>query len=415
MSPNDIQAPSLVRRLAIRMETEDAKNKWLAEEREKERVKKEEEEWVKKEEERRKNDIEDNEQKQHKEAEKKKKEEEEWLQWEEEERKQKVEEEERKKDEEEEERTQKEEEKERICKEAEAGLQRSISREQIAAEREAAQKVNNMSHSSSRHGQDQQQTDEWTTTRPAKAGNLTNFGKTSKLSTMMFGPSGVFVGKMKESKQDLTVSRSASSNMFSMLQNAEVAEVATKPSWPPSQKPSIDLSQSGMASEQLQHRKMQLLQCLGLTMRHSTKPPQETGTHLLAPLHMDAQLSNITRWGEERALTLLSPACVDSLPLTFTPHSTPAFPFTPNTFCVFNVGELIFDGGKHGFNFGSVIDRVIIRAGSDDEEEGDTVPSMSEEEAKQKIGEDLKEFFMIRDLDEAEEQATKLNEGPSSH
>ncbi|KZT15561.1 hypothetical protein NEOLEDRAFT_1184878 [Neolentinus lepideus HHB14362 ss-1] len=128
MSPNDIQAPSLVRRLAIRMETEDAKNKWLAEEREKERVKKEEEEWVKKEEERRKNDIEDNEQKQHKEAEKKKKEEEEWLQWEEEERKQKVEEEERKKDEEEEERTQKEEEKERICKEAEAGLRRSISR-----------------------------------------------------------------------------------------------------------------------------------------------------------------------------------------------------------------------------------------------------------------------------------------------
>ncbi|KZT18970.1 hypothetical protein NEOLEDRAFT_1183780 [Neolentinus lepideus HHB14362 ss-1] len=55
------------------------------------------------------------------------------------------------------------------------------------------------------------------------------------------------------------------------------------------------------------------------------------------------------------------------------------------------------------------------QAGSDDEEEGDTVPSMSEEEAKRKISEDSKEFFVIRDLDKAKEQATKLNEGPSSH
>ncbi|KZT18462.1 hypothetical protein NEOLEDRAFT_1184289 [Neolentinus lepideus HHB14362 ss-1] len=411
MSPNDIQAPSPARRPAIRMETEDAKNKRLAEEREKERVKKEEEE-------RRKKDIEDNEQKQHEEAEKKKKEEEEQLQWEEEERKQKVEEEERKKDEEEEERTQKEEEKERIRKEAEAGLRRSISRcaarEQIAAEREAAQKVNNMLRGGSRRGQDWQQTDKWTTTCPAKAGDLTNFGKISKPSTMTFGPSGVFAGKTKESKRDLTVSQSASSNMFSMLQNAEAAEAATKPSRPPSQKPSVDLSQSGMASEQPQRRKMQLLWCLGLMMRHSTKPPRETGTHLLAPPHVDAQLGDITWQGEERALTLLSPACMDSLPLTFTLHSTPAFPFTPNTFHVFDVGELIFDGGERGFDFGGVVDKVVVRAGSDDEEEGDTVPSMSEEEAKWKIGEDSKEFFAICDLDEAEEQATKLNEGPSS-
>ncbi|KZT22338.1 hypothetical protein NEOLEDRAFT_1180927 [Neolentinus lepideus HHB14362 ss-1] len=329
MSPNDIQAPSLVRRPAIQMEMEDAKNKQLAEEREKERVKKEEEEW-------RKKDIEDNERKQHEEAEKKKKEEEEPFQREEEERKRKVEEEERKKDEEEEEQTRKEEEKERICKEAEAGLQRSISRcaarEQIAAEREAAQKVNNMSRGGSRRGQDQQQTDEWTTTHPAKAGDLTNFGKISKPSTMTFGPSGVFAGKTKESKQDSTVSQSASGNMFSMLQNAEAVEAATKPSRPPSQKPSVDLLQSGMASEQLQCRKMQLLWCLGLMMRHSTKPPRETGTHLLAPPRVDAQLGDITRWGEEHALTLLSPACTDSLPLTFTPHSTPAFPFTPNPF-----------------------------------------------------------------------------------
>ncbi|KZT26002.1 hypothetical protein NEOLEDRAFT_1177826 [Neolentinus lepideus HHB14362 ss-1] len=239
MSPNDIQAPSPARRPAIWMEMEDAKNKRLAEERvkewvkeEEERVKKEEEQ-VKKEEERRKKDIEDNEQKQCEEAEKKKKEEEEWSQREEEERKWKVEEEERKKDEEEEERTRKEEEKERICKEVEAGLRRSISRcaarEQIAAEREAAQKVNNMSRGGSRRGQDRQQTDKWTTTRPAKAGDLTNFGKISKPSTMTFGPSGVFAGKMKESKRDSTVSWLASGNMFSMLQNAEAAEAATKP------------------------------------------------------------------------------------------------------------------------------------------------------------------------------------------
>ncbi|KZT18211.1 hypothetical protein NEOLEDRAFT_1184465 [Neolentinus lepideus HHB14362 ss-1] len=83
-------------------------------------------------------------------------------------------------------------------------------------------------------------------------------------------------------------------------------------------------------------------------------------------------------------------------------------------FRVFDVGELVFDGGERGFDFGGVVDRVVVRAGSDDEEEGDTVPSMSEEEAKRKIGEDSKEFFAIRDLDEAEEQATKLNEGPSS-
>ncbi|KZT21061.1 hypothetical protein NEOLEDRAFT_1121622 [Neolentinus lepideus HHB14362 ss-1] len=214
-----------------------------------------------------------------------------------------------------------------------AEIHQQAAREQIAAEREAAQKANNMSRGGSRRGQDrqdQQQTDGWTATRPAKAGDLTNFGKISKPSTMTLGPSGVFAGKAKESKRDSTVSRSASGNMFSMLQNAEAAEAATKPSRPPSRKPSVDLSQSGMASEQPQRRKLQLLP--------RSKP----------------------RLDDE------------------TKEETPS----------------------------------ASQAGSDDEEEVDTVPSMSEEEAKRKIGEDSKEFFAIRDLDEAEEYFTKL---PQEH
>ncbi|KAH9912513.1 armadillo-type protein [Fomitopsis serialis] len=50
-------------------------------------------------------------------------------------------------------------------------------------------------------------------------------------------------------------------------------------------------------------------------------------------------------------------------------------------------------------------------AGHSDDEES-TPPSMSEEEAKTRVGEDSKEFFSIRDLDEAEVYFSKL---PSEH
>ncbi|TFK50969.1 ARM repeat-containing protein [Heliocybe sulcata] len=206
--------------------------------------------------------------------------------------------------------------------------------QQAMNERESAQRMNTMSRGGSRRGQDrqdQQQGDGWTAARPAKAGDLSNFGKISKQSPMTFGPSGIFASKkeIKESKRDSTISRSTSGNMFAMLNNAEAAEAAAKPSRPPSRKPSVDLSQAGTPSEPSQRRKIQLLP--------RSKPLED----------------------EESK------------------------PETPSA----------------------------SRAGSDDGEEADGEPTMSEEEAKRRIAEDSKEFFAIRDLDEAEEYFTKLPQG----
>ncbi|EPQ55181.1 hypothetical protein GLOTRDRAFT_61048 [Gloeophyllum trabeum ATCC 11539] len=216
-----------------------------------------------------------------------------------------------------------------------AQVHQQAARDHAVAERESAQKMNNMSRGGSRRGQDrgeQQQADGWTAARPAKAGDLSNFGKISKPATMTFGPSGVFAGKNKESKRDSTISRSASGNMFSMLENAEAAQAAAKPSRPPSRKPSVDLSQTGPPTEQPQQRRR-----LQLLPRSKPIPGEDAKDE--------------------------------------TPSAS--------------------------------------RAGSDDEEDGaDAGPSMSEEEAKRRIGEDLQEFFAIRDLDEAEQYFTKL---PQEH
>ena len=98
---------------------------------------------------------------------------------------------------------------------------------------------------------------------PPKAGDLSNFGKINKTTSMTFGPSSVFAGK-KDSKRDSTIPRSGSANMFSMLsQNAELANEVpppTKGSRPPSRKASIDLGSAGPdASGAPQRRRLNLL------------------------------------------------------------------------------------------------------------------------------------------------------------
>lgn len=86
---------------------------------------------------------------------------------------------------------------------------------------------------------------------PAKAGDLSQFGKISKTGSgpINFGPSGVFANKEKGKRESSSLSRGG--NMFSMLsQNPELAsEVlppATKGSRPPSRKPSVDLGAGGI-------------------------------------------------------------------------------------------------------------------------------------------------------------------------
>ena len=100
-------------------------------------------------------------------------------------------------------------------------------------------------------------------TRPARAGDLSNFGKIRKPPS--FGPSSVFASKKPvETKRDSTVSRAGSVNMSSALsQNPELAnEVGTsnsKSSQSPSRKASIDLGHVGTPEAPSQRRKLNLL------------------------------------------------------------------------------------------------------------------------------------------------------------
>ncbi|KAI0795099.1 hypothetical protein C8Q75DRAFT_748900 [Abortiporus biennis] len=93
---------------------------------------------------------------------------------------------------------------------------------------------------------------------PPKAGDLSNFGKITKNTTMSFAPTNVFNKKDSSKRESIRAS-----NMFSALsQNPELAAEAAAPSSkssrPPSRKPSIDLGAGG-ASEPPQRRKLQLL------------------------------------------------------------------------------------------------------------------------------------------------------------
>ncbi|TDL22991.1 hypothetical protein BD410DRAFT_769393 [Rickenella mellea] len=170
---------------------------------------------------------------------------------------------------------------------------------------------------------------------PAKAGDLTNFGKITKATagSMQFGPSSVFTKKDGKGGRDQpTLSRTSSSqNMFSMLSqqtpDAAADVSAPKTSRPPSRKPSVDLSQSMTADG----------------------PPQTRPKLNLLP----------------RTKPNVNDAKTDETP-------------------------------------------AASEAGSDDEGGKDAAPAMSEEEATRQIGQDVKEFFAIRNLEEAETYWTKL-------
>ncbi|KAI0311488.1 hypothetical protein OF83DRAFT_1271296 [Amylostereum chailletii] len=217
-----------------------------------------------------------------------------------------------------------------------AQVHEAAAKEKAAAEKESFNRQSNMSRGGSRRGGDRNDgsvigPDGWSVAGsgpprpPPKAGDLSNFGKISKAAPMTFGPSGIFAGKKEAKGREASVSRTASStNMFSMLSNADAAAeaAAPKPSRPPSRKPSVDLSQPGGVPETTQRRKLQLLP--------RSRPVD------------DSKASDMTEDAESE------------------------------------------DGS--------------VAAG----------PSMTEEEAKRKIGEDVKEFFGVRSLDEAESYFSSL-------
>lgn len=162
---------------------------------------------------------------------------------------------------------------------------------------------------------------------PAQAGDLSNFGKTSKTNSMTqtFGSNGVFA--MDKGKgESATLSRGSSSMFSKLMENPELAtDVAmAASSRPPSRRPtgSVGSSSAGVP-EAPQRRKLFLPRTL--------PTPDDTGS------------------------------------------STPA----PS-----DVGH------------------------SDDEDSG--APAMTEAQVKTRSAEDAKEFFNIRDLDEAEAYLTKL-------
>jgi translation initiation factor 4G len=228
-----------------------------------------------------------------------------------------------------------------------AQVHEAAAKEKLAQEKDAFLRQNaSMSRGGSRRGgnrdvSDVQHPDGWSVAGggqgparpPPKAGDLSQFGKITKVAPMSFAPTSVFNSKKGGDlkSRDSPMSRTASSsNMFSMLQSTDgVAEPPpAKSSRPPSRKPSVDLGVSGAPEPPQQRRKLQLL-----------------------------------------------------------PRSLP-------------VGEE------------SKTSPAASEAGSDDEaaDEGDTSApaTISEGEAKAKIDEDVKEFFGIRSLDEAESYFSSL-------
>ncbi len=209
-------------------------------------------------------------------------------------------------------------------------------------EKEQYQRTLSMSRGGSRRGGDRGEhqvgPDGWAVAgstqprAPPKAGDLSNFGKINKTTSMSFGPSSIFAAGKKESKRDSTISRTGSMNMFSMLsQNAELAnetQPLAKSSRPPSRKSSIDLGSGGAPEAQAAPMQRRKLNLLPRSVQKSDDKSEET------------------------------PAA--------------------------------------------------SAAGSEDEGGEVAGSALSEEEAKKQIGEDIKEFFQIRDLGEAEVYFTKL-------
>ncbi|KAG9054712.1 hypothetical protein FS842_004360 [Serendipita sp. 407] len=138
-----------------------------------------------------------------------------------------------------------------------AEVHQKAERDRQVAEREAAlrQAGGRDSLRSSRKGTDyngapQPGADGWTTpvrAQATKAGDLSNFGKISKPTTMNFGPSSVFSKKEKRESTSSVTRASSSSNMFAALNSSEatpdavsVGSRTANSTRPPSRKGSVD-------------------------------------------------------------------------------------------------------------------------------------------------------------------------------
>ncbi|KAH9889411.1 armadillo-type protein [Cubamyces lactineus] len=151
-----------------------------------------------------------------------------------------------------------------------AALREQIEKEKIAEEKDAMNRTLSMSRGGSRRGADrgEQQIGPggWAVagggaTRPAKAGDLSQFGKIAKPTPMTFDSSSVFQ-KDKSKSMESTLSRQGSSNMFSML--SAIPEIAVevtsaKSTRPPSMKSSIDFGPGGAPEAPPQPKPQQFL------------------------------------------------------------------------------------------------------------------------------------------------------------
>jgi translation initiation factor 4G len=87
--------------------------------------------------------------------------------------------------------------------------------------------------------------------QPAKAGDLSNFGKISKSTTMQFGPSSIFSNN--DDKQESASTRASSANIFALNANEATPDVASvgsrtaSSSQLSSQKNSVDFSPGSVA------------------------------------------------------------------------------------------------------------------------------------------------------------------------
>ncbi|KAH9944591.1 armadillo-type protein [Amylocystis lapponica] len=151
-----------------------------------------------------------------------------------------------------------------------AAVHEAAAKDRAAVKKETHNRMNNMSRGGSRRGGDrgdhsQVVPDGWSVAGsaapkplPPKAGDLTNFGKITKTTSMAFGPSSVFQGKKGENSRDSTMT---SQSMFNALRE-NPADAGSKSSRPPSRKLSVDFGTAGVPGApgpSGQRRKLKLL------------------------------------------------------------------------------------------------------------------------------------------------------------
>ncbi|KZT72272.1 hypothetical protein DAEQUDRAFT_809168 [Daedalea quercina L-15889] len=302
---------------------------------------------------------------------------------------------------------------------------------------------------------------------PPKAGDLSQFGKISKTNSMTFGPTGVFANAKDKSKRE-SASLSRGSNMFSkLMENSELAtEVATATSSrPPSRKPSVDLGSAGAPEAPPQRRKLNLLP------RTLPKPDESKTDSTPAQSdagHSDDEESIAPSMSETEAKTRIGEDSKEFFSIRDLGEAEVYFSKLPSEHRWLLVDKLVTSAieskeadaqlvgdffsravlrnlcspehFEKGFEpTAEILDDIAIDApkafnlmaimmkGAQFDEERRTrlaskstdsdklmesiAPSMSEAEARMRIG-DAKEFFNIRDLDEAEHYFHEL---PSRH